>query len=58
MRNIIEWFKGKKRRIAVISLAVAPMIPEKYGLLLYAAGIFFGGADAVKVANENWKNRK
>ena len=56
--NIIKWFEGKKRRVAVISLAIAPMIPEKYGLFFYAAGILFGGADAAKVANESWKNRK
>jgi len=58
MKNIITWFNGKKRRIALYALAVAPMIPEKYAIPLYLAGIAFGGADAVEKVVEIRKNRK
>jgi hypothetical protein len=59
MKKIIKWFKGKKRRIAVISLAIANIDPEPYSKTgLVIIGVLLGGADLVGTAKEIIKNKE
>lgn len=58
-KKIKKWFAGKKRRIAVISLAIASINPEPYsktGLIII--GILFGGSDFVGLAGKVIKKNK
>ena len=46
MKKAWKWLKGKKRRIAVVSLVLAKVDPEPYSrAALVAVGIVFGGVD-------------
>lgn len=57
-KKIYKWFDGRKRRIAVISLAIANIDPEPYSkTALTIIGVLFGGADLVGVAGKLIKTK-
>jgi hypothetical protein len=53
----LKWFKGKKRRISVVCLTIAPLLPEQFQNILYVVGVLFGGADAANMVKAKRKAR-
>lgn len=58
MRTLIQIYRfleGKKRRLAFIAMAIAPVLPEKYQQIAYSVGIVFGGADLAKLGADKFR---